>query len=324
MIKLLHERGVYPLGWYLSPDSGVSGGGSQTGGAGGTGGQNGGGQGGAKTPFDDLPWDELDDVTKSQLEKIKGEFVATLQKTTKLEGDLGRTQELQRRFQADFDRLKAEHDKRSAPPEKDEYLESVRKTLAESGYSKEEVDKMAPTFAAMFKNITGVQKKEIGVELAPMAATVLGREAEAAFYHARNADTLGMFEDNEIAQAVWDAIQERTKAGEPTNANVVGNLAKIYWADKQAQSRAKDPNQPNPPNPNEPKPFTFPGMRTGLTYPGAGNSPQFNPPMDPNAPKHRLDNDTKAALETTFKIMTSGTDAMPKAFAKPAKGGRSR
>jgi len=320
MIKLLHDRGVYPIGWYLSPDTGGSGGGSASG-AQGNGGQNG-GPGGAKTPFDDLPWDELDDGTKAQLEKIKGDFVATLQKSTKLESDLTKSQDLQRRFQADFDRMKAEQDKRTAPPEKDEYLESVRKTLVDSGYSKEEVDKMAPTFAAMFKSITGVQKKEIGHDLAPMASAVLGREAEAAFYHARNADTLGMFEDNEIAQVVWDAVQERTKNGEPTNANVVANLAKIYWADKQAQSKA-GPNPPTPPDPNAPKPFTFPGMRTGLTYPGAGNAPTFNQQVDPNAPKHKLDNDTKAALETTFRIMTTGTDAMPKAFAK-AKGGRGR
>jgi hypothetical protein len=319
MIKLLHDRGVYPIGWYLSPDTGGSGGGSPAG-AQGNGGQNG-GPGGAKTPFDDLPWDELDDGTKAQLEKIKGDFVATLQKSTKLEADLTKTQDLQRRFQADFDRLKAEHEKRNAPPEKDEYLESVRKTLTDAGYSKEEVDKMAPTFASMFKAVTGVQKKEIGHDLAPMAATVLGREAEAAFYNAQQSDTLGMFQDNEIAQAVWNAVQERTKAGEPTNANLVANLAKIYWADKQAQSKT-GPNPPTPPDPNAPKPFNFPGMRTGLTYPGAGNAPAFNAPADPNAPKTKLDSDTAAALETTFKIMTAGTDAMPKAFAK--KGGRSR
>ena len=124
MIKLLHDRGVYPIGWYLSPDTGGSGGGSASS-AQGSGGQTNGGPGGDKTPFDDLPWDELDDVTRTQLEKIKGEYVATLQRTTKLETDLGRTQEIQRRFQSEFDRLKAEHDKTTRPPEKDEYLESV-------------------------------------------------------------------------------------------------------------------------------------------------------------------------------------------------------
>jgi hypothetical protein len=321
MIKLLHECGILRYPQFFAPDdAGGSGGGSTSNPQGQAGGSNGGPKGEEKSPFDDLPWDELDDATKEHLEKAKEQFVATLQRTKRLEVDLGRTTELQRRFQSEFDRLKAELEKaRGGPqPEKDDYLESVKVELKKAGYPDAEVDKMAPVFAGMFKSLTQIQKKELGHDLAPMAATVLGREAEAAFYTAMHSDPLGMFQENEVAQRVWDMVQERTKAGEQTNPAIAANLAKIAWADFQA---AKKTN-PNPPAPTEPPSFNFPGMRTGLAIPGGGAAPSFTPPPDPNAAKTTLNSDTEAALATTFKQMGSDTGVYPKKFQPAAKGAR--
>jgi hypothetical protein len=325
MIKLLHDVGycIYPMRFFAPDDAGGSGGSSQGGGTQGQAANDGGKkEGNEKTPFDDLPWDELDDTTRQSLEKIKGEHVATLQRARKLEGDLARTEGLQRRFQAEFDRLKAQVDKQTAPPEKDDYLESVKAELKTAGYPDAEVDKMAPVFAGMFRSLTKIQKKEIGADLQPLAATVIGREAHSAFQEAMADDPLGMFQDKEVAQTVWNMVQERTKTGERTNPAIVANLGKIAWADRQAILKANDGKPPTPAPGDEVPAFNFPGMRTGLSIPGGGAAPTFVAPPDPNAPRTTLNADTEAALKTTFQTMGKDINVYPEKFKPTTTKGR--
>jgi hypothetical protein len=115
MMRYLDYARRYGLPFFDANTGGGSGGGSQGGAQGQPAG--GGGQGGngnqqtIKTPFDDLPWDELDDATKKQLETVRDAHVATLQRTQKLEADLGISDKLARRFQSELDRIKADLDK---------------------------------------------------------------------------------------------------------------------------------------------------------------------------------------------------------------------
>lgn len=321
MMRYLDYARRYGLPFFDANTGGGSGGGSQGGAQGQPAG--GGGQGGngnqqtIKTPFDDLPWDELDDATKKQLETVRDAHVATLQRTQKLEADLGTSDKLARRFQSELDRIKADLDKNNRPPEKDDYLESVKDQLVKSGFNKEEVDKMAPVFAGMFKNLLPTFKKEIGADLQPLAHTVLGREAESAFLHAKANDPLGMFAEPKVAERVWGMVEERTKAGEQTNHAIVSNLAKIAWADHQADLKA-NPNGPTQTQATQPT-----QMRTAMTYPGASNAPTFQTPADPNAPKTQLNSDTEAALATTFKHMGADTGVFPKRFQPAASRNRS-
>lgn len=269
------------------------------------------GQAAPPDPFKDLPWDELDDVTKAQLEKIRDSHVATLQRSTKLEADLKRVDGIARNFQSQLDRLKAEQEKKAQPPERDEYLEGVKDQLRKSGFNADEVEKMAPIFAGMFKNMVPQLKREIGSDLLPLANTVLGREAEAAFMHARNNDPLQMLADPDVASKVWEMVQERVKNNEPTNYGVVSNLAKIVWADHQAELKVNpDAAKNRETNLN----MMPPTLRTGMSYPGANNAPTFTPPPDPNAAKTQLNEDTRAALATTFRHLGAATGVYPKQF----------
>jgi hypothetical protein len=300
MISLIHGRRTH----FFAPDTGGSSGGGAAAPAAQGQTSNGEGKSGDAAPpadpFKDLPWDELDDVTKAQLEKVRDAHVATLQRSTKLEADLKRTDGIARSFQSQLDRLKADAEKRQQPPEKDEYLESVKDQLRKSGFNPDEVEKMAPIFAGMFKNMVPQLKREIGQDLLPLANTVMGREAEAAFMHARNNDPLGMLNDPNVAGRVWEMVQERVKNNEPTNFGIVSNLAKIVWADLQAEQKLNpDANRNREANLN----LTPPALRTGMSYPGGNNAPTFTPPPDPNAAKTTLNSDTEAALATTFRHM---------------------
>ena len=320
MVKYLYGRRTH----FFAPDTGGSSGGGTAASAKGPQANGDGKSGDAAPPadpFKDLPWDELDDVTKAQLEKIREAHVATVQHSTKLEADLKRTDGIARSFQSQLDRIKAEQEKQARPPEKDEYLESVKDQLRKSGFNPDEVDKMAPIFAGMFKNMVPQLKREIGQDLLPLANTVMGREAEAAFMHARNNDPLGMLADPNVAGRVWEMVQERVKNNEPTNFGIVSNLAKIVWADFQAEQKLNpDATKNREANAN----LAPPALRTGMTYPGANNAPQFTPPVDPNAPKTTLNADTEAALATTFRHMGASTGVYPKRFQPTQPRGKKK
>src|SRR6187399_310115 len=95
---------------FLAPNDGGGGGGNGGSTNGGAGASNEGGQQQEeiKTPFDDLPWDELPEADQLRLQKAKDEFVATVQLVPKLKADLEKTTNQAKQFQSRADRTEAE------------------------------------------------------------------------------------------------------------------------------------------------------------------------------------------------------------------------
>lgn len=305
--------------WFSAPETGSSGGGGAASGDGT--GNGGGGQGGGgdtiKTPFDDLPWDELPEADRGKLEKAKVDFIATLQKSTKLETDLQKTTADARKFQSEKDRAEAEL-KRWKPREQDAddpYLTAITEELAGAGYNPADASKMAPVFAGMFKRIGVLSRKEIAHDLGPVVGTVIAQEAQNAFQAAYGQDPIGMLQVPEVAQAAWDHVKARVERGEQTDSAIVLNLAKMAYVDYVADKRSKGEEIPAMGSSALPSTPPLPGMRTGMSYPGAANVHSIAPrPADPNAAKHVLNDDTRNALASTFKQMAPDLDILPKAF----------
>jgi len=316
MIKLYYNSrgGRIPL-HFSAPDDGGASGGAASSGAG--------KEEAVKTPFDNLPWDELEDKDRVELEKARDTFVATLQSEAKLKGELEREKGLSSKFQSESDRLKAERDKqsRNEPDKKDPTLDACIEELKNAGYPDDQAVKLAPVFAGMFKRVGIIQKQDIGKDLAPMAHGVLANQATTAFQQAQQQDVLGALKVPEVAQGVWNHVTEMVKQGQQVTVDVVANLGKMAWSDHiVAEIRAgRTPTLPAA----ETLPATPPisGMNTGgFNFPGATLTPIAKQPTDSNPATHALNADTRAALATSFKSMLSD---MPKLMPENLKSATS-
>lgn len=270
----------------------------------------------AENPFKGLPWDELDDTTKASLKAAEATYIATLQEVPKLKGELEKATGLAKSFQSDKDRLQAERDKlakKQKEEQPDEYVEALTQELLTAGYDQKQADALAPVFGNMFKKVGAIQRKEIGKELQPMGAAVLGQTAQTAFQTAMQNDKVGIFQTPEVQQKVWDFVVDRTKAGHETTPEIVANLGAMAFVEHVADKRAKgeEIELPKPTN----TPPVVPGMTMPqFTFPGSSLTPIATVPRDPNAAKTALDPDTRAALATSFKAMAGETGIVPKAF----------
>ena len=304
---------------FLAEDDGGSGGGSS-------------GESGdvtVATPFDDIDLDELDETTRGKIVEGKKQFIATLQRSTKLNADLEHTQGLARRFQGEADRAKAEFEKitgRTRQGESDPVLEGIRADLKASGYADADVEKMAPTFLRMFSTFGNTLKKSIGADLGPMAGKVLEQEATRSFEAAQNLDTLGMLQIPEVAERTWQLVQERIKAGSQSTPEIVANLAKMAFID-HASTKADAGEVIELRKSSVPTRKPKEGVNTNFTFPGAARIiPAVPTNQNPNGPRTPLNEDTQAALAQTFAEMRRGTGVSPKAFPEGSerrnRGGR--
>jgi len=310
MVRYNNSRGHRALR-FLAPDGGGSGGSSGTSGQ--PDGKGGGNGATIVTPFDNLPWEELSEEDRASMEAAKKTFVATLQSEEKLKKDLEKTTADARKFQGEFDKLQAQIKNNQRQNEPDPYNEALTEELKKAGYDDQQASALAPVFAGMFKRIGVIQKQEIGKDLAPMGATVLHHQAQAAFHTAVQNDTAGIFQTPEVQQKVWDFVVERTQAGAETTPEIVANLGAMAWVDHLKAERAagKEVSLPAPRINSTPPaggmintPFTFPGAATV--------TPTFNLPRDPNAARTTLDTETLNALATTFKAMGGESGIYPK------------
>ena len=291
---------------FFAPDDG----GGSSGAAGAASGQSADGAGQVELDpklFDSLPLDELDDDTRQVIEKIKTGAIATLQRQQTLTQEVQKKEAEARKFQSEFDKSQAALAKldpqRQNQPPNDPILTAVEKQLSGFGYSPEEIKKLGPVFAGMFKEVGTVQRTELGKDLQPLASSVLSAQATNAFNEATANDPLEMLKIPEVAEKTWAIVKGRVGEGLENSAEIVLNFAKMVWADHQLANRGKTGSTPTPPN----LPATPPNMSTGFSYPGSGGiSSIASPTRDTNAPRHELNDDTARALGQSFGSMLKG------------------
>lgn len=311
--------------WFSAPADGASGGAP----AGSEGGKGGDGKGDESfidpKLFETLPWDELDQETQATLKKLQGGVVATLQQTKTLQADKERLDKLARANQSRADRLEADAKKKTKSPEHEEppsdpYLAAVKDELIKAQFPPEQAEALAPVFAGMFKKVGNIERAQLGKDLTPMANQVLASQAQNAFLQAQQQDELGMFQAPEVQQIVWDLVRERVANGVDTTPDVVLNLAKMAWADKQlAEKKGGKLEVPSDENRGRTAvlPATPPNMNTGGFFGGAPGAirPIVQQQQDPNAAKTALNEDTRNALAASFSTMLAGSKIRPKELA---------
>ena len=185
-------------------------------------------------PFSVIDFDDLPPDIRANLEKAKAEF-ATLQTSLRSEKErVLRVENVARGYQSQADQAKAQllrltpqtpQDPRAAE------LSKYEKILISKGVSAENAKVQADIMVEMFGAHAEQIKQEIGRDLAPMAGSVLQREAEQSWEVATTQDKSGAFQIPEVAQKVWDNVQQMTQNGQSVNAATVVNLKRMFYAE---------------------------------------------------------------------------------------------
>jgi len=297
MLKYCNGRRI----GFFAPDSGGSSGGTGDSSSGATGTTGDTGDDKIVTPFDKLDLDEFDEDTKKELTAARATYVATLQEAKKTKADLAHVSGLAKRFQSEADRLKAEHNKNDKKEPDDPYLEIARAELKAANYADADIAKLAPVFAGINRRSAEATRKQLGHDLSPLAGTVMAGEATTAFQQAQQNDRIGFMHIPAVAQKTWEIVQARIADGQPANEAVVSNLGKMVYVDFLAEEAAAGRTVVLPkPSATPPAMSTRP---SGFNYPGAGSSafiPAVPKTPDPKAPRTTLNEDTQAALASTF------------------------
>lgn len=286
-----------------------------------------------ETLFKDIPFDELDNKTQQAITKardtLKAEFATLQKKSIDDPEQKQKVDQLQRdlqKFQSErdqaLDKLTKLTGSSGKEPTEDEYLTVAQTTLRKSGFSEEDVKKQAPIYAEMLKGQLQVFRKELGKDFGPVVGTVLAQEARSAFEEAQERDSSGMLGVPEVAEKVWQQILGRVKVGQPSNSDLVLNLAKIAWMDHTTELRNKGEEIPalrTSPKSDKTE------MNTGFSFPGAtrtATQPTARVTDNSNKPRHEMNADTEAAVTTTFKELYRTTGVAPENLKPKFEKGR--
>lgn len=160
----------------------------------------------------------------------------------------------------------------------------------------------------MFKTVMQpAMRNDIGQRVAPFIQQQMDMTATDVFQSLKQSDPLGMLEDPEISQTVWDQIQTMHQQGQPVSEAIARNLAKIQYMNRleanggQALQRLQaQPQQQYQPHPPSVRPLG--NVQSRFTFPGAGN---YVPPPSSSGESNRggtlpADADTQAAVLATI------------------------
>lgn len=258
-------------------------------------------------PFQGLDLEDLDPATRKVIEDSKAKF-ASLQKTVADKtAAVEQADKQAKHFQALYDRDLAEFKKGHAPTPPDPQVEQIgklTKILVSKGVSPDNAKVQAELMHEMMGEFASTIKADIGRDLAPLATSVVVREAELSWSQAEAQDRVGVFAIPDVTTQARTQVQALIDQGSQVTPQIINNLVGMAYLQHLqkggAPAGASAEPMPQPQLPNI--------GRSSFT--GGGAQP-FRPTVpDPTAPKHRLDAATDAALQTVY----SKWDVKPKAF----------
>lgn len=280
-------------------------------------------------PFANIDKDLLDDRTRAAVEKAEGQL-ATLANQAKqsstfqsevdrLKGELATTQE-QVRQAADPNRQRQQQQQQQQQQQPPTFEQEILDTYIASGLEPKVAASLAKMNAGLFEKHSERLIQQVDARYQPVVANTLERNTVDAFQNAQQNDPLGILQNPDIAQRVWERADEMSKRGQLVDEKVLTNLARIYYVDYleanggapssangnelHLQSSTTVPNMVSSPSPARSN------MNTRHTYPGAGNQPRIpiNSPRRNGPPP--MNSDERAAMEAT----TASWPVKPKEF----------
>jgi hypothetical protein len=248
-------------------------------------------------PFAGIDLNDLDVETRKTVEKAKAEFASLQKKFEDTEKARKVEEEQKKGFQKRYDEMFAKQGQQTPPDPEVQLRKEVVQLLISEGLPPAQAEAQAPIFIKLNARFAENLKKDIGRDLAPFAGSVLSQQATTEWHKAVEADAQGKvaaLQNQEVAQLVWDEVQNMVKAGQNVTAQTILNLRGMIYTDYL--EKGGEPTQMQ----NTPPPTRLPNMgRT--SYPGGGSVPFRPQQTDPNAAKHSLNQDTLAALEAVQK-----------------------
>lgn len=266
-------------------------------------------------PFAGIDLNLLDDATRAKIENARGQFATVAKLAT--DG---------RKFQSDFDRMKAEKEALEAQLGQQQQQQQQQqqrdpntpKTVEQELTEYYQGQGMTPADAARVAkvqagaaNIVGRHTRaQMNNDLAPIVGAVIDGGAREAFEQVLEESAM-VASDPEIAQQLWDHTTKMAQAGQVVNKDIIQNLGYIFVAKKAEKNGGALPSMTNPDQHQQTQPGvpvitrnpTIEDMQnrgTQFTFPGAARG--GNHVRNPNTNTSRsssLDPDTSAAMAAT-------------------------
>lgn len=313
MLKYYSRYGTHIM---QAPDNGGGQGGGGTPPLGNPGANQGGGQqqSGSVSPPEFMAGVDLNDLAPEVKEKVlaEKERFATLQKAH-AESDRALLEQKQKAsgYQSAFDKLRNQMQSAGFNPDgqpkndpQADLLRNVTAELVASGLAPEAAAKQAPVTVKLLNLQSETLKREIGTAFQPLVANVQQQNASNAFAQVAQNDRLGALQIPQIAQQVWDSIQESVQQGINITPEYVLSMRNIHYGNYiEANGGAPQPQQHQQQVQPTPATPTYPNVATRFTFPGAGGFAPAPVNQDPNGAKTSLNVDTRAALVATFQRM---------------------
>lgn len=319
---LTDQIGRHPI--FFEPDNGANGGtnGTVVEGAPGTGNQSGPQQQPTEfqSPFTGIDRNLLDDATRNALDKAESDMKnlhGRAAQASKYQSELDQTKAQYEQTKTHLQQLQSGLQQQQQQRGQSQQQQSLtveqefEKILVDEGMAPD-VAKRTATIQAKLQGVYGkLIEDRIGTRFAPLAANVIDSNTSDAFEMVKQNDPLGIFQQEEVSQRVWDQISDIAKNGTLVTPEIVQNLGRIYYIE-HLEKNGGHPNQQvnNPPPVQQQQQQT-----TRFTYPGAGNVPRL-PQAQPEG--GNMDSETFAALAAT----TSGWSVQPKQFKGAGVNGK--
>lgn len=273
-------------------------------------------------PFDKMDFDNFDPATRKEMEVARDAFT-TLQKG-KAEAELGRQKEEQQRkqFQSQYDQTQAQLQKLNGQQQqidpKQAQLAKFKEILGKRGVPPEQQQVQAELMLELMGEFGATLKEQIGRDVLPFAQSVVSREAEFAWNTAIQSDSIGAMSIPEVVKVAEAQVIAMAGQGQQVTAKVVENLVAMAYMDHLRNGGAPAGQQQQQ---QQQQQVSLPSFgRT--TFNGGGANTKLPQRVDPNAPRHSLDPDTDAALQTVLGVWAKNGQKTSQ-YREPAKfGGR--
>lgn len=270
------------------------------------------------SPWDNINLTELDEPTRRVVEAAMADHRRVAGENASLR-QAAETQRQQQQRQPN--QPAGQQQQQQQQQQADPVAEHVRKTLRARGFTDQQIEQQAPIFTEMFSGVLPVLRDQLGRDFAPLAGTVISHENENNFRDAQTSEAgQRLFANPAVAQEVWNIVEQRTQAGQQFDTASILNLAKMVYFDHPPQGETSQQQQQQQPAqtgssffPNM-QPAPAPQRSTGFSYPGAGFVRPTVQQTNPNAGRHQVNDDTRAALAQTFGEISRTTGVAPKDF----------
>lgn len=265
-----------------------------------------------ESPFKGIDLNLLDDQTRQSIQRAEAQLKdfhgranqASIYQSEKdkVTAQLQLAQQSLQQLQNQSQQQQARQQQQAEPT----FEEELTQTYIEGGLQPDQAKAAAAMQAKILGRFGNRFQQQQDQRFAPIIGNVVDSNTQRAFQEAIATDSHGLFQNQELAQKVWEQAEQLKQQGQLVSPQVLHNLARIYSFDMQSSGGLPQGNA----QPFQQQQFLQPPMQqnqqTRFTFPGAlSHVKQPNQQQQDN-----VDPETQAAMAATV----SGWAVKPAAF----------